>query len=40
MINQNQLNLLSFGKRWHTGGDSIIIGDNPDGRCFLLRYLI
>ena len=40
MSNQNQLNLLSFGERWHTGGESIIIGDNPDGHCFLLNYLI
>ena len=29
MINQNQLSLLSFGKRWDTGGEGIIIGDNP-----------
>ena len=29
MINQNQLSLLSFGKRWDRGGEGIIIGDNP-----------
>ena len=29
MINQNQLNLLYFGKRWDKGGECIIIGDNP-----------
>ena len=29
MINQNQLSFLSFGKRLDTGGESIIIGDNP-----------
>ena len=40
MINQNQLNLLCFGKRWDTEGEGIIIGDNPAGHCFLLRYLI
>ena len=34
MINQNHLSLLSFGKRWHTGGEGIIIGDNPAGHCF------
>ena len=34
MINQNQLSLLSFGKRWDTGGEGIIIGDNPAGQCF------
>ena len=35
MINQNHLSLLSFGKRWNTGGESIIIGDNIAGHCFL-----
>ena len=40
MINQNQLSLLSFGKRWDTGGEGIIIGDNPAGHCFLLKDLI
>ena len=40
MINQNQLSLLSFGKRWDTGGEGITIRDNPAGDCFLLRYLI
>ena len=34
MINQNQLSLLSFGRRWVTGGEGIIIGDNPAGHCF------
>ena len=40
MINQNQLSLLSFGKRCDTGGEGIIIGHNPARHCFLLRYLI
>ena len=40
MINQNQLSLLSFSKKWHTGGQCIIIGDNPAGHWLLLRYLI
>ena len=40
MINQNQLSLLSFGKKWHTGREGIIIGDNPAGYRFFLRYLI
>ena len=40
MINQNQLSLLSFCKRWNTGREGIIIGDNSTGHCFLLRYLI
>ena len=40
MVNQNQLSLLSFGKRWHAGGEGIIIGDNPAVHCFHLRYLI
>ena len=40
MINQNQLSLSSFGKMWHTGGEGIIISDNPAGHCFLLRNLI
>ena len=35
MINQNQLSLLYFGKRWDTGGEGIIIGDNLAGHCFL-----
>ena len=35
MINQNQLILLSFGKRGDTGG-----GDNLAGYCFVLRDLI
>ena len=35
----NKLSLLSLGKRWYTGEESIIIGDNPAGQCFLLRYL-
>ena len=39
MINQNQLSLLSFGNRWDKGGEGIIIGDNPAGHCFLLRYI-
>ena len=34
MINQNQLSLLSFGKRWDTGAEGIIIGYNPIGHCF------
>ena len=34
MINQNQLSLLCFGKRWDTGGEYIIRGDNPDGQYF------
>ena len=40
MINRNQLSFLSFGKRWDTGGEGIIIGDNPAGHCIRLRYLI
>ena len=40
MINQNHLSLLCFDRRWDTGGEGIIIGDNPAGHCFLLRYLI
>ena len=40
MINQNQLSLLSIGKRGDTGGQAIINGDNAAGHCFLLRYLI
>ena len=40
MINQNQLSLLSFGKRWDTGGEGIIIRDNSAGHGSLLRYLI
>ena len=40
MINQNQLSLFSFGKKWDTGGEGITIGDNPAEHCFLLRYLI
>ena len=40
MINQNQLSLLSLCKNWDTGEEGIIIGDNPAGHCFLLRYLI
>ena len=34
MINQNQLNLLSFGKRWDTGGEGIFIGGNPAEHLF------
>ena len=40
MINQDHLILLSFGKRGDTGGECIILGDNPVGQCFLLRDLI
>ena len=40
MINQNQLRLLSFGKRSETVGKGMIIGDNPAKQCFLSRYLI
>ena len=40
MINQNHLSLLCFDRRWDTRGEGIIIGDNPAGHCFLLRYLI
>ena len=29
MINQNQLSLFSFRKRWDTGKEGVIIGDNP-----------
>ena len=39
IISQNQLSLLSFGKRWDTGGEGIIAGDNHAGHCFLLKYL-
>ena len=35
MFNQNQLILLSSGKRGDTGG-----GDNPDEHYFILRDLI
>ena len=31
MINQNQLSLLSFGKRWGTGGCQT--GDGGTGKC-------
>ena len=34
MIHQNQLILLSFGKRWDTGREGIIIGNNPAGYFF------
>ena len=40
MISSNHLILLSFGKRGDTRGEDIILGDNPDGHCFLLRHLI
>ena len=40
IIKQNHLILLSFGNRWDTGGEDIIIGENPVGHCILLRYLI
>ena len=40
MINQNHLGLLSFGKKWDTGGEGIAIGDNSAGRWFPLRDLI
>ena len=40
MINQNELSLLSFGKRWDTGEEGVIIEDDPAGYSFLLRYLI
>ena len=29
--------MLSFGKKWDTGGEGIIIGDKLAGNCFLLR---
>ena len=38
MINQNQLSLMSFGKRWNTGGEGIIIGDNLAGHCFFKLF--
>ena len=38
MINHDQLSLLSFGKRWDTGGEGIIIGDNPAGQCFFKAF--
>ena len=34
MVNENQLGLLYFGKRWDTGREGIIIGDNLAGHCF------
>ena len=40
MIIQNHLSLLSFGERWDTGGEGIIIRDNPAGYYFLLKDLI
>ena len=40
MINRNRLILLSFGKREDTGGEGIILGENPAGHCFVLRDLI
>ena len=40
MINQNPLALLYFGKKRDTGGEGIILGENPAGHCFLLRDLI
>ena len=38
MINQKQLSLLYFGKRLDTGGEGIIIGNNPVGHYFLLVF--
>ena len=40
MINQNHLSLLSFGKRWDTEGEGMIIVDDSAGHCFQLRDLI
>ena len=40
MINQKTLVLLYFGKKRDTGGEGIILGENPAGHCFLLRDLI
>ena len=44
MINQNHLILLPFGKRgntaWGTGGEGIILGENPAEHCFALRNSI
>ena len=40
MINQNHLILLSFAKKRDTGGEGIILVDNPTGHCFVLRNLI
>ena len=37
MINQNVLSLLSLGKRWDTGREGIIIGENSAGYCFRLK---
>ena len=37
MIDQN---LLSFGERGSTGGEGIILGDNPARHCLLLKDLI
>ena len=28
--------MLSFGKKWDTGGEGIVIGDKLAGNCFLL----
>ena len=40
MINQNQLSLQSFSKRWDTGREGIITENNPAGYFFLLGDLI
>ena len=37
MINENQLSLPSFGTRWNRGEESITLGDNPVGHCFLFN---
>ena len=40
LINQNQYILMSFGKTGDTGGEGMILRDNPIGHCFLSRDLI
>ena len=40
MINKNHLIWVFFGKSGDTGGEGIILGDNPAGECFVLRDLI
>ena len=37
---QNYLSVITFGKRLDTGREGIIIEDNPDEHCLLLRDLI
>ena len=40
MINETNLISLSFGKKEDTGGEGVILGDNPAGHSLLFRNLI